>query len=558
MIKKFKRTVIFCLDGATFDLILPWIDEEILPNLKRLMVNGVWGELESVHPPLSCPAWISFKTGKNPGKLGIFDFLVRVKNQYSLKPSMDISKFTAFWDLLSQNDIEVGIFNLPTTYPPKKVNGFIVTSMFTPTTSSNYSYPPQLKSELNKLTNGYIIDIPQQIYLNKEQKFISDIDKLLIQRKKVILYLLKKYNPQLFIITFTSSDRIQHYMWKHMDVNHPDYNPKVSPKYQNSIRNYWRKLDKILGEIISNFNKEDNLFIISDHGFGIQDIKFNINDWLVNKSFLKIKKQKKNILSKIGISSESILKFLSKLQIFDFIAKFLLRFINKRSLFKLYEKLSFKYIPFDKMKEKINWDNTVAYSLHHSNPFNHIYINVKGRDPNGIVESDEYDSIRRKIIKELLNLNKTTLNGKRIDIEILKQDNIYSGPFVNKAPDIIFTINKGAGVSVNSFGHNKLIEEGSIGLNQNASHRMNGIFIAYGKDIDKNKKIYNAKITDIAPTILHMFSIPIPDDIDGEVLMDIFKEKSILKSNKVIYFKPEDEKYRIKRKIVELKESGKI
>lgn len=118
------------------------------------------------------------------------------------------------------------------------------------------------------------------------------------------------------------------------------------------------------------------------------------------------------------------------------------------------------------MKKRINWDNTVAYSLNHSNPFNHIYINVKGRDPNGIVESDEYDSIERKI--------------------------------------------------------------------------------------------YNAKITDITPTILHMFSIPIPDDIDGEVLMDIFKEKSILKSNKVIYFKPEDEKYRIKEKILKLKENHKI
>jgi len=158
----------------------------------------------------------------------------------------------------------------------------------------------------------------------------------------------------------------------------------------------------------------------------------------------------------------------------------------------------------------------------------------------------------------LLKLNKVNLNDKKINLKILEHNEIYSGPFIDKAPDIIFTINEGAGVSVNSFGHKRLIEAGSIGLNQNASHRMNGIFIASGKDIVESKKIYNAKLIDIAPTILHMFSIPIPDDMDGKVLKVIFKDKSIFKSKKVVYSKAMDEKQRIKRKIYELKKSGEI
>lgn len=548
-----KRVAIIGIDGATFDLVLPWIKSGYLSNLKKFIENGSWGYLESTFPPISCPAWPAFRTGKNPGKLGFFDFFVKEKKEYNLKIVDNLSKLTSFWEYISDNDYKVGIVNVPSTFPPKKVNGFIITSLLTPSTKEIFTYPGILKSEINNIVGEYEIDVPARSrYIYEEDKYIKDNYRILNKRVKAIKYLIEKYNPDFLTAVFTGTDRMQHFLWRHMDSSHPSHDSKKAKKYKNAIRNFLEKLDKTLGEIINILGKDCNLFIISDHGFGPQTVNFYINDWLVKKGFLVLKKRKQKLLSKIGISSENISNILGKFKLYNFLAKIISKFVSPKIP---YEKFS-KYISFNDMAKYIDWSKTKAFSMSHNPAFHHIYINSKKSFKNGIITEENYETTKEEIIKELLKLNGKKVGKSSIELKIINQKKIYLGPYVNLSPDIIFSLNKGG--CYYSFGHKNFIVEGSESQHMSGDHRMEGIFIAHGPDIKKNKKINGLKLIDIAPTILHIFNIPIPKDYDGKVVREIFKKESEYSKRLIKFADKIDDRDKIKKKISKLKKLRKI
>ncbi|MBA7616596.1 hypothetical protein ES703_23893 [subsurface metagenome] len=547
-----KKVAIIGIDGATFDLILPWIKNGFLPNLKQCIENGSWGYLESTFPPISCPAWPAFRTGKNPGKLGFFDFLVKRTKEYNLKVVDNLYKLTSFWEYISDNDYKVGIINVPSTYPPKKVSGFIITSILTPSTKENFTYPSELKSEINNIVGGYEIDVPARSrYIHEESKYIKVNHRILDKRGKTIKYLIKKYNPDFLTAVFTGTDRMQHFLWRHLDSSHPSHDSKKSKKYKNAIRNFWGKLDNILGEIINVLDKDCNLFIISDHGFGPQTINFYINDWLIKKGFLVLRKRRQKLLSKLGFNSENISFILGKFKLYNFLAKIISKFVSPKVP---YEKFS-KYQSFKDMVKYIDWSKTKAFSMSHNPAFHHIYINSKKNFKNGIITEKNYETIKEDIIKELLKLNGKKVGKSNIKIKIMNQKKIYSGPYVNLSPDIIFSLNKGG--CYYSFGHKNFIEEGSESQHISGNHRIEGIFIAYGPDMRK-KKLDGLKLIDIAPTILHIFNVPIPKDYDGKVIKEIFKKESEYYQRPIKSADKIDERDRIKKKILKLKKLRKI
>src|SRR4030065_410257 len=145
------RTIVIGLDGATFDLILPWVEQGHLPSFRRLIEEGSWGELESTMPPLTGPAWSSFITGKNPGKHGIYDFMYRDPKGYrSITINATLRKGPSFWRLLGDQGKRVIVFNVPVTYPPEEVNGIMISGFPTPPKSKDFVYPPELREDLER------------------------------------------------------------------------------------------------------------------------------------------------------------------------------------------------------------------------------------------------------------------------------------------------------------------------------------------------------------------------------------------------------------------------
>jgi len=204
-----SRVLIIGLDGATFDLIMPWVQEGRLPTFERLIREGASGEMESVIQPITAPAWASFLTGKNPGKHGIYDFYRREPGSYNMRPvnrNRVVGK--TLYELLSEGGKKVGMINVPMTYPPRPVNGFIVTGMMTPPGAS-FAYPPQLQREL--LTRGYRVELDTWYKSGKEKEFFKELMGVLKRREEAFLALMEGRPWDFLVCVFRATDLVQHH-----------------------------------------------------------------------------------------------------------------------------------------------------------------------------------------------------------------------------------------------------------------------------------------------------------------------------------------------------------
>lgn len=503
-----SKLLVIGLDGATWSLIKKWVDEAKLPTLNRLKNGGVWGELESTIPPVTGPSWVSFATGMNPGKTGIFDFLVRKKGSYGLKPiSSEAVREIAFWDILSDQGIKVGIINFPMLCPPYEINGFMISGPVCPKST----FPTYLKSEIDNVAGGYEIAVGyHDKKYDDEDLFLRDVNRVLDKRAKVIRYLMKNKSWDVLIVVFSCTDWVQHLMWKHIDRSHPRYDTSRSQKYDLKFLEFWKKIDRIISNITDMAGGDANVFVVSDHGFGPQYGCFNLNRWLEKKGYLVSRRIGKRYLVRTQI--EKVRVTLKKML---------------RPLFTALTKVSFVKIvrakPAEKARiiEQIDFEKSTAYTLGHTIPFGAIYLNVKGRDPNGFIHAGkEYEALKAEIIGQLKNLPRDI--GRDLEVKIFDPQEIYWGHQVDEAPDVIFTINNWRCVTVENFS-DFLYKDVPYSNRHTGSHRVNGIFLAYGPEIKKGR-IKGANIFDIAPTLLHMLNVPIPENMDGKILKEIFKD----------------------------------
>ena len=493
-----KKMLIIGLDGATFDLIKPWVELGKLPTFSSLMSQGTYGELISTIPPVTAPAWSSIFTGANPGKHGLFDFTKYKANSYNreLVSSLDI-KVPTFPELLSKQGYRTGLVNVPMTYPPKPLNGFVISGILAPDEECEFTFPRDLKSRLLQNVGGYRIDYEILGYKN-EDEMLHNLHNITELRKNAIKYLITTNEWDLFYCVFVGIDRVQHWVW---DV----LGDPVDFSRDNIILKFYKIIDKAIQELISTVPEDTTVILLSDHGFGPSYKKLMLNRWLYQSEFLSLKKGKPpaSLLHKL----KSVYK-------------------KKGSGYqtKIEEAKHF----FERWKDwknssvaQINWEDTKAFAGNETEMG--IYINTQSRFPAGIVNDGEYENVREDIIQRLLKLTDSE-NGKNVIQKVYRREDIYSGDHMHKAPDIVFeTYNYEYDCSEDI---NDPTGQVFLPLQKSVmgKHRRNGIFIANGPGI-KTGSLTGAGVNDIAPTILYMMGTPIPDYMDGRVLKEIFVEE---------------------------------
>ncbi len=519
-LQKRPRVMVIGLDGATFDLIRPWAQQGKLPTFAKIMEEGCWGELTSTIPPFTAPAWCSFATGKNPGKHGMYDFAGRKHGTYEMVP-LDATYIKAppIWEILSHYGRSVGVLNVPMTYPPAKVNGFLVTGMLTPPRASIFTYPPELGPELMKAVPGYAI-WPEGVFhpLGQEASFLKVVLELTEMRYSATRYLMGRLDWDFFMVVFRGPDLVQHWLWKHMEAQ------QNNEGLADGILEVYKKLDRILASFLELIPPNTFLMLMSDHGAGPLDTYIHVNTWLLEQGYLKIKPyllpQGKLWMFRLGVTPRSVYRLLMRTGLRKGIGSMVRE--RKGQVRRLLDQvfLSFK---------DVDWPRTLAYSYGNVGP---IYLNVKGREPLGRVSpGPEYERLREEIALRLMELRDPD-SGLPLVEKVYRKEELYSGPALGDAPDLFFMPKdlRHQAFGLLQFTSNKWWEPS---FDRSGGHRMNGIVLFWGPGVRRGI-LSQAKMTDLAPTVLALLGIPIPVDMDGRVLQEAFLEE-LWRENRITY-----------------------
>ena len=442
-----------CEPSLVFDR---WRDD--LPNLRRLMESGLYGNLESCLPPITVPAWACMTTGKDPGRLGVYGFRNRRDYSYNslyTATSLDVHE-PHVWDILGERGKKVIAVGVPQTFPiVRPPNGCMVTCFLTPSTRSDYTHPPELKREITRLVGEYMVDVPEfrteyKVWLREQILTMTD------RRFRVCRYLLRTRPWDLFFLVEIGVDRIHHGFWRFMDPQHHRYMP--GNPFENVIHDYYVHLDALIGGLLAELDlKRTAVWVVSDHGSKRLEGGVCFNDWLIREGLLVMKEP-----------------------------------VTKPKPFRF---------------EDVDWSRTQVWG--EGGYYGRCFINVAGREPTGTVPPFRYEALRDELIAKL---ERPPLNARAH-----KPEAIYET--VNGIPpDLIVIFDDLRWRSVGTVGNPDIFTRENDTGPDDANHSQQGLYILCHPSLQGGRR--DASIYDVMPTILRMMGQPVPAGLRGTALTE--------------------------------------
>jgi ATP sulfurylase len=466
---RFKKVLIIGLDCAAPQLVFDqWRDE--LPNLRGLMEAGIYGELESTVPPITVPAWSSMMASKDPGQLGFYGFRDRADYSYE-RMNIATSRMVRedrVWDILSRAGKKVVLVGVPQTYPPEPINGCMITCFLTPSTDSQYTYPLTLKGEIEDLVGKYMLDV-ENFRTDDKDWLLGQIYRMTEQHFKVAKHLLREKEWDFFMLVEMGPDRLHHGFWKYHDPTHPKHEP--GNPYQNAIRDYYRYVDGEVGQMLELVDDNTVVIVVSDHGAKKMDGGICINEWLRREGYLVLKEEP-------GVEASA----------------------------------GEELVPLEKVE--VAWDKTRAWGA--GGYYGRLFLNVQGREPRGTIAPDDYERVRDELREKLTGI--TDPHGNNIGTVVYKPQEVYS-EIKGIPPDLIVYFGNLCWRSVGSFGHGGIYASENDTGPDDANHAQEGLFIMYDpKRKQGGQRIQGLHLMDVAPTVLNLMAIPIPEDMEGKAI----------------------------------------
>jgi len=512
------KVFILGIDGATFDIIRPLVESGRAPNFAKVMREGTWGPLRSTIHPITPAAWSSFATGKNPGKHGIFDFTAPIRRNYAFKlNNARDRKAASFWAQLGRAGRHVIVANVPFTYPPESVHGVVISGFDTPGADRSMASPPEVYDDLVSHFGSYTPDWSFPAGKRYEpEKYQQEVADVIRRRADATLYLMKRYPWDLFVTVFQSIDHIQHV---YFGLGEPGL---------NRIREAYERMDEALGRILEALDAETTLIIMSDHGAGEIRKVFFLDQWLEREGFL---------VPNRGAWLESLGRSLGRRT--RMLAKKLLP-VRARGYLRGRMPGVRNFVVSYAAGRPVEWSRTRAYS---GGMYGNIFLNLKGREAQGIVEAAEARALCADIRSRLLALVDPD-TGEKVVEAVYDRDEVYTGDFAEGAPDLLihwkdyaYFTKKGIDKEGMIFSRDLTLDSSSYP--HSGTHRLDGIFLAKGAHVRTQQTIADLSILDVAPGVIYLLGNPIPDDMDGRVRMEMFEE-GFTRANAPRYYRDTD------------------
>jgi predicted AlkP superfamily phosphohydrolase/phosphomutase len=457
-----SRVMIIGLDCAEPSLVLDrWRSR--LPALSELMEHGMYGRLTSVIPPITVPAWSCMMASRTPGDLGVYGFRNRVDHSYD---RLAIANATAIheprlWDLVTRAGRSSIVLGVPGTYPPRPLNGVLVSCFLTPSRESQYTYPSLLRREIEQVVGEYLFDCPQFRTDDKED-LLRQLYVMTDRRFKLADHLLATRPWDLFVMVEIGLDRIHHAFWKFMDPTHRKHVPG-SP-YEHAVVEYLEHVDGLVARLLTHADDETAILIVSDHGAKRLDGGIRVNEWLRREGYL--------------VTAEH--------------ADEVVRIVDA----------------------DVDWSRTRAWG--EGGYYGRIFLNVRGREPEGIVDPARYEVLRTELARGLEAIPDDS--GQPLPTTVYRPEEIYAT--VNGvAPDLLVHFGDLHWRALGTVGGPSGIHmlENDTGPDD-ANHAQDGLAILHGPGIPAGHRD-DMHLLDIAPTVLRLLDIDVPAAMRGRTLL---------------------------------------
>lgn len=455
------KTLVIGLDCAVPELLF---GDERLTNFRRLMDGGCYGQLETIVPPITVPAWMCMATSQDPGSLGIYGFRNRSDHSYdglSIVNSKAIHEL-AIWDQVAREGKRANIIGVPPSFPPRKVNGVCVGCFMTPDTSKDtYTHPPNVSDEIRSLTGEYPVDV-KGFRTDRKDWLKDEIYATSRKHFEVVRHLMQTSEWDYMQFVEICLDRLQHGFWKYHDHEHVLHEP--GNPYQDVIRDYYLYLDDELGKIFELLTDDTAILVMSDHGAQRLDGGFCVNEWLVKEGLLVLNEYPKEIT------------------------------------------------PFSKLS--VNWDETKVWS--EGGYYARVFFNVKGREPRGVIDPADYETVRNEVKAKFEALPND--KGEPMGTLVFKPEEIYR-TVRNIAPDLIVHFGSLYWRSIGGVGYPSFyVQENDTGPDD-CNHAQFGSFILASSNNPLRGEIKGAHILDLAPTLLELGGYDVPHTMQGNSLV---------------------------------------
>jgi len=454
------KILVIGLDCAAPEILLG----EDLPNIRRLMAGGIYGSLESVVPPITVPAWMCMATSQDPGSLGVYGFRNRVDHSYDGFRTVDARWFRAptIWDRVAAEGGRSVLIGVPPSYPPKRMNGIRVGCFLTPDSDRDiFTHPAEVTTRIRQLVGHYPVDV-KDFRTQDKDRLHREIIEMTRTHFEIVRHFLVEEEWDYFQFVEIGLDRIHHGFWKHHDPRHLQHDPQ-SP-YRNVVRDYYHLLDHEIGTVLETLDEDTIVLVVSDHGAKPLDGGFCVNEWLMNEGFLTLRTRPTVVT------------------------------------------------PFHDLD--VDWSRTKAWST--GGYYARIFLNEKGREPQGAIEPEDVDSVREDLVARL----EATVDdqGRPLGTRVFKPNEIYAR-VEGIPPDLIVHFGDLAWRAIGGVGYGQVhVQENDTGPDD-CNHAQFGAFVLAGPGIPEAGELEGAHLLDIAPTLLHAAGYAVSASMQGRDLL---------------------------------------
>ena len=483
-----ERAFVLGLDGVPWYLIERWANAGELPNFARVVEEGAAGPLQSTTPATTPLAWPSIATGTWPDKHGIYGFHHTTNDYHQRMYTSEHVRQPELWDLLSP----ALVGNVPMTYPAREFDGRMVTGMTTPSRDGSFTYPRSLAAEIQERIADYRIGLDWSEYTDDRERFLADLSSLVNARRELMRLFMETDDWRLFFFVYTAPDRLQHLVWE-----------------EGPMLDHYRFLDDVLGEVMDYVQAHDAaLFVVSDHGFGPISKNVYLNRVLEEAGYLVAADNTgaRGTLASLGVSREAVRTTLQSLGISD---ELLFRYLPREAIDRVADTLPGEHALFD-----VDHAKTKAFATSHGL----LYVNDSRRFQEGVVDPADVPAVKRELSALFRDVTDPDTGERALSVS----DGAELFPTDERAPDLVV-------VGRDGYQHARSLKDHVFepsGKAKAASHRSEGVFLAWGPTIEPGSTPADATVVDVAPTVLHSLGEPVGEAMDGRVLQEVVRSDS--------------------------------